>query len=499
MREVPAVSPAVQQGVNGRQLDLGAPAAERDIKRGLADYFIESEAFDRVLRGQKLVVVGNRGVGKSAIFQVLAQRERAHGTFVIELAPEDYSYELLSRSMVPESGGSWAKLGAYAVAWKYLIYVMVMQELTRKGSRRKDATAIYRYVRDHYVGGATSKLAALISYIKRLEGVKLGLAGIEASIRTRELEKLYRLDEIAPLLPVLGKVLQDHRVVVLVDELDRGWDQSEDAKAFVAGLFQACMSINGLSDNLRVYMSLRQELYDDIPALYEDAQKYRDVIEVITWTRPRLLQLIAARIRYSMGTSAGDDDLRCWNRVFGRRSPQQGIGSFDYLADRTLHRPREMIQFTTQVIEEAFDRKERLPLGPSSIADVEFAYSEERATDIAAEYRFQYPGLLRLFEAFRGGNQVIKADELELACLEMATETAFAHDEIAWVRDQEPELLIEVLWQVGFLEAETTGSNGGHGSAPTFMGHHRLSRINLRTGRRFRVHPMFWAYLGLDS
>jgi hypothetical protein len=56
---------------------------------------------------------------------------------------------------------------------------------------------------------------------------------------------------------------------VLVDELDRGWDSSEDAQAFLAGLFQACLSVNSLHDNLRVYISLRQELYDDVPALYE--------------------------------------------------------------------------------------------------------------------------------------------------------------------------------------------------------------------------------------
>ena len=52
-----------------------------------------------------------------------------------------------------------------------------------------------------------------------------------------------------------------------------GWDSSEDAQAFLAGLFQACLSVNSLHDNLRVYISLRQELYDDVPALYEEAQK----------------------------------------------------------------------------------------------------------------------------------------------------------------------------------------------------------------------------------
>ena len=57
-------------------------------------------------------------------------------------------------------------------------------------------------------------------------------------MKTRELEYLYRLDEIRPLLGPLRKVLEGKRVFVLVDELDRGWDASEDAKSFVAGLFQ---------------------------------------------------------------------------------------------------------------------------------------------------------------------------------------------------------------------------------------------------------------------
>jgi hypothetical protein len=61
-------------------------------------------------------------------------------------------------------------------------------------------------------------------------------------------------------------VAASRRIIVLVDELDRGWDSSEDARAFVAGLFQACVSVNSLHENLRIYMSLRQELYDDVPA-----------------------------------------------------------------------------------------------------------------------------------------------------------------------------------------------------------------------------------------
>jgi hypothetical protein len=39
------------------------------------------------------------------------------------------------------------------------------------------------------------------------------------------------------------------------------------------------VSINSSESNVRVFVSLRKELYDNIPALYEDAQKVRDIIE----------------------------------------------------------------------------------------------------------------------------------------------------------------------------------------------------------------------------
>jgi len=211
------------------KVSFGAPAAERDIAQGLADYFVESAAFRRVVEGSKNILLGNRGTGKSAIFKVLAQRQKEAGAVVIELTPEDYSYEMLSSTMALESEGSWAKLGAYAVAWKYLIYILVMKGVTEQGPKLKrgDAGDIYRYLRDNHAGQQGSPIGSLISYLKRMEGVKIG--PYEAAAKTRELQQLYQLDEIKPLLEPLRKVLEGKKVFVLVDELDRGWDASEDA------------------------------------------------------------------------------------------------------------------------------------------------------------------------------------------------------------------------------------------------------------------------------
>lgn len=479
-------------------IDFGAPAAERDIERGLEEYFVESESYNRVRRGHKRIIIGNRGIGKSAIFQMLARRERDTGSYVIELAPEEYSYELLGQTMVREDSGSWAKLGAYAAAWKYLIYVLIMKEISKKRAHVKGGAGdIYKYVRDNHSNSQQSKLSALVSYLKRLEGIKIGK--YEASLKARELEKLYKLEEINHLLPSLRKVASAHRIIVMVDELDRGWDSSEDARAFVAGLFQACISINSIHENLRIYMSLRQELYDDIPALYDDAQKFRDLIENIHWNEGSLLNLIAKRIRHSMPALAQCDDQACWDALFPPGSGGRGWNSFNYMIDRTLYRPREIIQFCGEAVEHTRSQS-GLPVRRPAIAEAERIYSAERARDIAAEYRFQFPGLLSVLESFRGRPGVFDREDLEFLCLELITGETPAPSAGDWLENCTPTELIETLWDVGFLCAETARASVAR--QPTrggYLGVHQARHLNLAASQRFQVHPMFWAYLGVGS
>jgi ABC-type proline/glycine betaine transport system ATPase subunit len=76
------------------KIDFGALAAERD--KALSDHFVELPAFRNLRNRKKFVVLGNWGSGKSAIFKMIANgAKHQKGAVVIELAPKDYSYELL--------------------------------------------------------------------------------------------------------------------------------------------------------------------------------------------------------------------------------------------------------------------------------------------------------------------------------------------------------------------------------------------------------------------
>lgn len=486
------------------KVNLGSPAAERDS--GLDQYFVRSDAFRRVADGSKRIVIGNRGAGKSAIFQFLAsEHRRKTSTSVIELSPEDYSYELLRETMATEAEGSWQKQSAYGAAWKYLLYVLVMKSLASEipgGSRGSSLAKIKRYVRDNHQGGQNGALDALISYLKRLEGVKIG--PYEAGVKTRELQKLYKLEEISMLLPCLEEVLRNHTVVIFVDELDRGWDAGEDAQAFVAGLFQACLALNGVSKNLRLYMSLRQELYENIPALYEDAQKVRDLIENVRWDEPGLKKLLVERLRHSIsevgqaGSSTELEEDEVWNSIFTETLAYRQTNSFNYVVDRTLYRPREIIQFCTQIIESGITLDTQAPLDYPVFVEAEHIYSEDRAKDIAAEYRFQYPGLLKVFEAFRGHTYTFDREELEELCTEIIISDRKTVDEMEWISPLEPEELIERLWRVGFLRAQAVGGiKGRHRSGSQYVGAYQVGSLDLAGIMRFQVHPLYRSWLAM--
>lgn len=477
-------------------ITFGALSAERDVQQGLSDYFVESESFGRLLSGKKTVALGNRGAGKTAIFKMIAERLSKAGARVVELVPEDYSYELLSQTMAAEQKGAWAKQGGYSAAWKFLLYVLAMKAVNRAtGLKTGSARRIYDYLRDNHKDNNTNPIGLLISYLKRLEGIKLGK--LEAAVKARNLHQLYRLEELEPLLDDLNALAKDTPVVLLVDELDRGWDASEDAIAFVAGLFQAALAINLRTPNVRVLISLRRELYENIPAIYEDAQKVRDVIETIEWDEASLLTLVAKRIARSAGLPTETTAEAAWATFCAEQLEYRKANSFNYVVDRTLYRPREILQLCHSIQDTATQRTATLPYNYAIIAEAEHEYSVERSKDLAAEYRFQFPGLLSVFETFRGRPYSMDRSDLEMHCLAIATGEFHVEQEQVW-RDVEPDTLIDRLWRIGFLRAQAVGGiKARRRSGSSYLGPHQVSSLNLRNIQRFHVHPMFRAGLGM--
>ena len=486
-----------------KSLNLGSDSAERDIDIGLADYFYENDAYNRFLNGRKTILVGNRGAGKSAIFKYIATTERRKGNLVLELSPEDYSYELLSEYLRSEKEGSWGKQSAYSVAWQYLLYNLIFKRIAqnKRGLLLGAQKNIYSYVNNSEDAKSCSSIGILVNYLKRIERVKV--ASYDGGIRS-ELQALYDLEEVKALLPSLQNVLKNTRITVLVDELDNGWDNSEDAKYFLAGLFQATQKINLLASNLRIYVSIRQELFDNIPQIYEDAQKIREDVEGIRWGKNELLELIARRIAHSFPEAASLPALKRWKSIFVSKLATSDVESLDYIIDRTQLRPRELLQFCKLCVESIDYSLVAKRIDECAIAAAEESYSEQKTRDLASEYRFQYPHLLDVFEVFRGQNAYYTKEDLDFLLLSIAVGEIDVERAASWVLDLDYLELKQILWKIGFLKSLVPQTSSGsikrsikHRGA--YLGHYELPTINLENIDQFRVHPACAKFLHLKD
>jgi len=479
-----------------KKVSFGKLAAEREVDEGLKKYFLETGAFMRLRDGEKSMLLGNRGSGKSAIIKMLSEYYRQKNNLVVELLPEDYSYEMLKKSSLDKKEGKWSIASSYTAAWKYLIYVVAMKMYMKDNDTivKSHANRIYTFIRKYHKGyEKQNNWEIFVNYLKRIEGIKIG--PYEASIQTKQLHELFKLEEINNLLPSLKDLSNRKPIVFLIDELDKGWDASDEAKAFVGGLFQASITINQLSSNFRVIISLRRELYDNIPLLYEDYQKYNDMFELIEWSKDSLFKLITKRIAFSLPQTSQKSDIDRWNSVFSDQI--QGDKTYDYIIDRTLNRPRELIQFCIDSRNRSVEiRSDKIDI--NAIVSSEIKYSDKRTKDIAMEYKFQFPNLLSIFELFRGKNCCLKRSQLEELFAKVLIGDIKLKDCESWINNQSEEYLINVLWQVGFLKIYTTCYIDGK-LCEGYYGIHEINQSNIGTIEEFMIHPMFRMYLGITD
>jgi len=127
--------------------------------------------------------------------------------------------------------------------------------------------------------------------------------------------------------------------------------------------------------------------------------------------------------------------------------------------------------------------------------------SESRLKDICSEYRFQYPGLQSILETFRGKSYNYTRDELEEHLLRLLVgDFTIIREARCWCEALEPENVIDILWNIGFIRAQAVGGlKARRRSGSTYLGSHQISSLNLRNIQRFHIHPMFRTYLGLKE
>lgn len=438
-----------RKAVTLRDLDFGPAAAEKDFD--LPKYFVETPYFKRAQRGDRTLFVGRRGSGKTAMFMLLTEDLMGPNNVVVDIAPRDYELLRLEGFLTEEfSTAHWRFV--YGSIWRNVLLTEIVQkviEYQQENPSLPISNALGQLMRFHdqnrdmFDLSFTDRLTYTIEQLEELtphSNTDRNQEQVEhtlKSIRFLEIENMLR------------DFTKERRVYVLIDHLDASWStDNEQTCLLVAGLIHEADRLNTyVTPDLRIIVFLRSDIFDVVKV--KDSEVDKRSKDTIRWTSALLKEMIARRIGIAKGFDLdGRGVEEAWHDVFCTHVGEED--TIAYILDRTLLRPRDVLQFCNRCLEAAQNERHDY-VHEDDVLRAEESYSEDMILGLFGEYAISHPDLIELLWLFMG--LPVEIEELEIAQLirEAQRDPDTLKTAREWINDYTTERLIHFLYEIGFL------------------------------------------------
>lgn len=346
-----------------QKLNLGQSAAENEHDQ-LAKYYIQTEEFESVLRGETQVVTGRKGSGKTALFYQVRNKVRQNKqNIVVDLNPDGFQLRKL-KTLVLEHLEFGTREHTITAFWEYLFFLEICYKLLEKDRRVHLHNHVLRpkflalqehYQNDAFVaeGDFAERLLMLVDAIdEKYSQSKRG--GVDLQFMTREQITgfLYQhnLDKLRTL--IIDYLIHKGEVWVLFDNIDKGWSaHGVDASDL---LILRCLveALRKLSRDLRRSQIVSRNVVfvrNDVFELLVDATPDRGKFSraSLDWTDPALMaEMLRRRFIFSSSIPIANapDFHTLWSSFVVSHLPD-GEETSGYVLARSLMRPRSLIDF----------------------------------------------------------------------------------------------------------------------------------------------------------
>ena len=472
------------------RLDLGDVAAENET-RSLADYFVPTASFQDAKRGNARLVVGRKGSGKTAIFYAVRNhfnRRRSH--LVLDLKPEGHQFTKFHDTVLSRLSPG-LKEHTLVAFWNYILLAEMAQKIIdseysysmHDPDRRRTFDHLAEVLSEHVPSDAGDFSERLLRQVDRLLD---RIVPDEAPPETAgELTQALFQTDIPDLDEALTAYLVDREEVwILVDNLDKGWPTRGASYAdmlILRSLMEATRRLQRQFESrdvsLKALVFLRNDIYEYLVRNMSDRGK--DTAIDLAWEDPELFrQIVAGRLRTGANIEGDFDEL--WPQFFVQ---QVGVeDSFNFLLNRTLMRPRDLLNFLHRCVEVAVNRGHDR-VDEEDILHAYKVYSEDILFETAFEIKDVFPNVPDPIYVFLGCPVEMEKDDVLLRLME----AGIAEDRLG-------EALALLLW-FGFL-----GVQEPRHEDPRFSYHVRhnvdklLASANHHSGR-YVVHHAFHSAL----
>lgn len=405
------------------KISFGASAAENEF-RELAGYYLDTDQFQRAMRGEVRLVVGRKGSGKTAVFAQVRDRTRQNTkNVVMDLRPDGYQL-IKFKEMVLKYLGKGALEHTVTAFWEYLLLLEICHKVLQKDfhmhTRDRRLWEPYRrlaglYQTDQYVaeGDFSERLSSLLQHITDDYQSKYGAEG-ERTLSQQEITELLYRHDVSELRERIVEYLRlKQSVFLLFDNIDKGWPThglSGTDVAIIRALLEATRKLEQQLDRRDIKCSTLTFLRNDVYELLVDEtpDRGKEGHVGLDWSDADLLrEMIRRRLVYSDLPDRPFDEL--WPRVCV--SHISGEESFQYLIDRCLMRPRGLIDLANYCHGFAVNLG-HYRIEASDIEKGTAAFSSDLVKDVGFEIRDVFPDAENVLYAFIDEPQTLPASKL---------------------------------------------------------------------------------------
>lgn len=366
---------------------FGNEAAEdEDIER-LKEYYFKNDTYDKIIVDLPLrILVGHKGIGKSALFNVAISEDKDNGKLPIKVKPDDVAY----------LGKDATDFTDTIRRWKEGLLNIILKKAFGYFGIRKDDSSIPNIPEGDFVNYIIESLE---------ESLEEGL--VSQSKKS-----------------LIEKFLENQIINIYIDDLDRGWEGTKKDINKISALLNAIRDIiSSENRKLQFKISLRSDVYFLYRTSDESTDKTQSSVIWYRWTYHQILGLLVKRVRTYFGKNVDEDLLRSAHQadlaknlnriiepIFSGQGKWENKEMYKVLLSVIRKRPRDLVKILTLAARNANSRNSQI-ITTNDLKSVFDEYSLDRIQDTVNEYKSELPDIERLLFGMKPDKRTIKASD----------------------------------------------------------------------------------------
>jgi hypothetical protein len=456
-------------------ISLGDFSAENDPN--LSKYFLDDTpeySAAKNIEDHRYILLGRTGSGKSAILSHIYEKFEKDNRFLCVFIRPGKSYldavvQTQEFHDLRESQGLQHIL--YKLIWNYVIMVSVLrQKYGHRGPVRKGELLFGEKLRAYKFLKRANQLAQedqtlFDIFIGLIKEISVSIKGVNISGKPKESSSYEIMRDLIKETEDFHKkgfwdVVGGSKLYLLFDDLDIGWNpENQDQQLLLRGLFEIMKSY-AYRDRVKPLVALRTNILDRLNL--PQREKYENNILPMRWTKPKLKEMLLLRLIEYGKLEEGQGFEGFFYSDMGPEVP------IDYMIERTLYRPRDLLAFCKYAISAA-SRAGVDRITMEQVIQAESTYSINRLQALEDEWKYSYPSLKDLITlmikiASRDFDiSSLKPKEVRKILVETkeriltaAPEEASQYSQLLWMtsyfpNDDDPVEIAKILYRLGVL------------------------------------------------